>query len=87
MSSEWVLLTPQGKPDQIVYVNLSRASSIWSFEGGSEIWFRADAGEEGYARVKETPEEIIASNHSLTQAPRPRGSAMRDEATILLRSN
>jgi hypothetical protein len=60
MSAEWVKLTPQGKPNETVYINLGRASSIWSFEGGSEIWFRADSGEEGYARVIESPDEIMA---------------------------
>jgi hypothetical protein len=70
MSSEWVKLTPQGKPDQIVYVNLNRASSIWSFEEGSEIWFRADSGEEGYARVKETPDAVIAKRKEARKGER-----------------
>ncbi|QGM46586.1 hypothetical protein [Methylocystis heyeri] len=70
MSSEWVKLTPQGKPNQIVYVNLNRASSIWSFEGGAEIWFRADSGDEGYARVRETPDEIIAKRKERRSAER-----------------
>lgn len=60
MCADWVKLTPQGKPEEAVYVNLSRSTSIWSFEGGSEIWFRAGTGEDGYARVIETPDQIIA---------------------------
>jgi hypothetical protein len=48
-TSAWVKLTPQGKPSESVYVNLAKASSVWSLEDGSEIWFLAGVAENGVA--------------------------------------
>lgn len=60
MASEWVKLTPQGKPGETVYVNLSKASSVWSVEDGSEIWFLAGVGENGLVRVNESPDMVLS---------------------------
>jgi hypothetical protein len=70
MASEWVKLTPQGKPEETVYVNLSKASSVWSLEKGSEIWFLAGVGENGLVRVNESPDTVLAKLQEAKNAHR-----------------
>jgi hypothetical protein len=60
MVSGWVRLTPQGRPHETVYVNLAKASSVWSLEQGSEIWFLPSGREGGAVRVNESPDAIMA---------------------------
>lgn len=60
MASQWVKLTPQGRPKEAVYVNLAKASSVWSLEEGSEIWLLAGVGENGLIRVNESPDTVLA---------------------------
>lgn len=70
VASEWVKLTPQGKPKETVYVNLSKASSVWSLEQGSEIWFIAGVGDNGLVRVSESPDTVLAKLKEANNANR-----------------
>jgi hypothetical protein len=71
MASEWLKLTPaDGRRGDSVYVNLANATSIWSHNQGSQIWFFADEAF-GKFDVKETPEHIVAMRSSPKNADRP----------------
>lgn len=60
MVSDWVKLTPQGRPQETVYVNLAKATAVWSLEQGSEIWFLGGVDTERTVRVEEAPDMILA---------------------------
>ena len=70
MADEWVELTPAAASREIGYkdgpiqVNLSNATSIWSHENGSEIWFFATGDNARRFYVTETPKEILAKRRT-----------------------
>lgn len=70
MTPQWIKLTPQGKPTETVYVNLAKASSVWSLEQGSEIWLLPGGGENGMVRVEEAPDAVIAKFSETRKAKR-----------------
>ena len=70
MDSGWMRLTPQGRPQETVYVDLAKASSVWSLEQGSEIWFPASGCEGGVVRVNEPPDVVMAKLREAKDAER-----------------